>query len=371
VRLPNSLKTQTNKSVYIDRELLQAVQDFNRAIADPLKSFPGDLGPKVLAIGLGPIVLDSGARSLWRQGALAAEKKKQSTGTPTADYLESEHLFGLAADTTATGKPWDVSNKEKRTPERLKAWEVVREAYAQYGLDIPVGLKDPNHVALMKYSRKTGGFAKANGKRLAIMKAMERRAIEVSLSQDTTISGLSAANAQLVKEKERLITEVGNKREAIEQKTTMLQQLLQELSQAETEKARREEEARARAREQEAARHREHSSERPRREPRPPLERPDRQPRDPAPRASPARRPPVKRLPASVLVGTLDLGGRGGPWDRTCADPYPLLASVHSTPAPCFPISRMITSSITCKLTMVCFTGTNRTHAPAPASNRS
>jgi hypothetical protein len=313
-RLPDLLKTPSNTSRYIDEELLKAINDFNAAISDPARNFPPDLAAQLIALGVGPIVLESAARTPWRQAALRAEKKKNPTGTPTANYLESEHMFGLAADASSSGKIWDVKDPKNQTPQRVRAWETVKEAYGKYGIDIPLGLGDANHLALSKYSLASGGFGRANGKRLAIMRSMEQRAIEVSLSQDATISGLNSATAELVREKQRLISEVDNRRKSIEQKTSNVQQLMHELAQAQADRARREEEARAR-REAEARARRE-AEERARRAQearsrdrdgadRGPRERPERQPRESqapreaAPReATPRETAPRERAPA-------------------------------------------------------------------------
>jgi hypothetical protein len=131
---------------HLDPEMISAIEAVNIDLSEP-ERLSVEHRKIFKASHLNTITIASAARSPWHQSRLGASYK--------ANMLSSMHLLGLAVDLEMKGKPFDVKRRGD-DPQVQECYRALSELLIKHGLVFsePVD-KDPNHVELLKYSRKT------------------------------------------------------------------------------------------------------------------------------------------------------------------------------------------------------------------------
>lgn len=136
---------------HLHPDLAAAIERVNEILSDPDQHLQGDIEllAAVKKMKVKRLQIVSAARSPLHQSIL---RNSSRLGDLVAGYLSSEHLFGFCVDIAMNGTPYDV--KMDNVPaENRENWLTLQKVLRMAGLFVPYGMKDPNHVESLTYSR--------------------------------------------------------------------------------------------------------------------------------------------------------------------------------------------------------------------------
>jgi len=195
---------------YLDPELAEKIREINKILKNPTLVKNEDLKSKIISLkekGFIQIVVTSGGRTPLRQADLYSKKKFNSN--PVAKYLNSDHLFGQAADMSL---PSSFENWESKNHQFL------RSILSELGL-IMNKKNDPVHFKLKNPNESY------YVRRLAMSRAYSNKAKEIKQTQDIIRDQLIFDIKNIFTSKEILEKDIKNKNIELESKKTIFNSL--------------------------------------------------------------------------------------------------------------------------------------------------